>query len=270
MCKISVITVCWNCVGEIEKTLKSVLAQTYSNIEYIVIDGASTDGTLDIINRYKSKISILVSEPDKGIYNAMNKGVKLATGKWCIFMNAGDKFASDNVVSEMFDPNSPKDSTKVYYGNTKNVYEDHSCRSIRAVPVFPVILRCQPFCHQSAFYNIEDKRTPFFDEQYKIASDYNTSLWYFIKYGERAFEYRDLLVSEFTAYGGASTLEKNKQRNLMEFLDIWKHNKICRKRFMIERIKYFIMYQQPIPILKFLLKKFMDVKIKQETTRREI
>lgn len=78
--KVSVITVCWNCASEIEKTIQSVISQTYSNIEYIIIDGASTDGTLDVVNKYKNNISIMVSEPDKGIYNAMNKGVKLATG----------------------------------------------------------------------------------------------------------------------------------------------------------------------------------------------
>ena len=98
MNKISVITVCWNCVGEIEKTLTSVVAQTYSNMEYIVVDGASKDGTLEIINKYKNHISVLISEPDSGLYNAMNKGVKAATGQWCIFMNAGDMFASNNVL----------------------------------------------------------------------------------------------------------------------------------------------------------------------------
>lgn len=270
MIKISVITVCWNCVNEIEKTIKSVLEQTYSNVEYIVVDGASTDGTLEVINRYKERIDKVVSEPDKGIYNAMNKGVQLAIGEWCIFMNAGDKFVNNSVLSEMFGLNHPLETTKVYYGNTKFVYEDHSCCSLRAVPVFPTILRCQPFCHQSAFYNIEDKRTPFFDEQYKIASDYNTSLWYFIKYGEGAFEYRDLLVSEFTAYGGASTLEKNKQRNILEFLDILKHHKICRKRYIIEQIKYFIMYQQPVPLFKTMLKHYVEVRTAQYNARREI
>lgn len=269
MTKISVITVCRNCVGEIEKTLKSVLAQTYSNIEYIVVDGASSDGTLDIINRYKSKISMLVSEPDKGIYNAMNKGVRLATGRWCIFMNAGDKFASDNVVSEMFASNSPKDSTKVYYGNTTYAYEDGTMKSFKATLVYPIILRCQPYCHQSAFFNIEDKRSPFFDEQYKIVSDYNTSLWYFTKYGEDAFEYRNMLISEFAAFGGASTSEKNSQRKNLEFLNVWKHYSVCRKRYLIERFKYFIIYQQPFSIFKSLLKRYVKNRtIKDANARR--
>lgn len=268
--KISVITVCWNCVNEIENTVISVLSQDYFDVEYIVVDGASTDGTLEIIKKYRDKISVLISEPDKGIYNAMNKGVKVATGKWCIFMNAGDKFASNSVLSEMFTFNQPQSETKVYYGNTKFVYENNSKRSLKAVPVLPTILRCQPFCHQSAFYNIEIKRNPFFDEVYKIVSDYNTSLWYYVKYGAKAFEYRDLLVSEFAAYGGASTSAKNRQKKELEFLDIWKHYDICRKRYIVERLKYFIMYQQPFGFLKSLLQKYSTQKTKQFNNKREI
>ena len=75
--KISVVTVTYNCIGVLEDTLKSVISQEYSNVEYIVIDGKSSDGTLNLIDKYKDHISILVSEPDKGIFDAMNKAIKL-------------------------------------------------------------------------------------------------------------------------------------------------------------------------------------------------
>lgn len=97
--KISIITVCYNSAKTIEKTFKSVQIQTYKNIEYIVVDGGSKDGTLDILKRYKEVISKSVSEPDKGLYDAMNKGVDMATGDIVGILNSDDIF-SDNFVLE--------------------------------------------------------------------------------------------------------------------------------------------------------------------------
>ena len=95
---ISIITVSYNAVKTIEDTINSVLNQTYPNIEYIIIDGGSTDGTLDVIKKYQDKITYWVSEPDKGIYDAMNKGALKATGVWLHFMNAGDTFYDEQVL----------------------------------------------------------------------------------------------------------------------------------------------------------------------------
>lgn len=268
--KVSVITVCWNCKENIEKTLKSVIGQTYPNVEYIIVDGASTDGTLEIIEKYREDITTLISEADSGIYNAMNKGVKVATGQWCIFMNAGDVFASKDVISEMFSLSRPKTGTKVYYGNTTDVDEKQEKVSLKATPVYPTILRCQPYCHQSAFFNIEEKREPFFNEKYKIASDYNTSLEYFIKYGEGGFEYRNLIVSEFAAYGGASTNKENDHKKYLEFIDIYRNHKICHKRYLREKIKYFILYQQPFHFFSSLLRTYSINRTQANEEQRKI
>jgi glycosyltransferase involved in cell wall biosynthesis len=89
---LSVITIVYNNARDIDRTLLSVLNQIYDGIEYIVVDGASNDGTLEIIKRYESRIAKLISEKDKGIYDAMNKGLALATGDYVIFMNSGDEF----------------------------------------------------------------------------------------------------------------------------------------------------------------------------------
>ena len=99
---ISIITVVRNDVVHIEQTMLSVLGQTYGNVEYIVIDGGSTDGTVDIIKKYADKLAYWVSEPDGGIYPAMNKGLQHATGEWVNFMNSGDSFADENVLEEVF------------------------------------------------------------------------------------------------------------------------------------------------------------------------
>lgn len=104
--KISLITVTYNAAATIERCISSVVQQGYSNLEYIIIDGQSTDATLSIINKYEKYISIIVSEPDKGIYDAMNKGIALASGNIIGMLNADDWFASTdvlNAVSEAFE-----------------------------------------------------------------------------------------------------------------------------------------------------------------------
>lgn len=99
---ISVITVCYNVASTIEKTMLSILNQTYENLEYIIIDGNSTDGTVEIIKMYAEKLTFWISEPDNGIYDAMNKGIAKATGNFLIFMNAGDQFLNEEVLSKCF------------------------------------------------------------------------------------------------------------------------------------------------------------------------
>ena len=101
MLKVSIITVCFNCENTIESTIISVLNQNYKNIEYIVIDGLSTDGTTKILNKYKDKIQIIISEKDKGIYNAINKGIKLATGDVISLIHGNDTFSGNKVINDV-------------------------------------------------------------------------------------------------------------------------------------------------------------------------
>jgi glycosyltransferase involved in cell wall biosynthesis len=102
---ISIITVVYNGVSTLEQTILIVINQTYKNIEYIIIDGGSIDGTVDIIKKYEDKLAYWVSEPDKGIYDAMNKGIDKATGEWINFMNAGDCFNFYNILEDGFQMN---------------------------------------------------------------------------------------------------------------------------------------------------------------------
>jgi glycosyltransferase involved in cell wall biosynthesis len=121
--RISVITVVYNAQKTIEQTMLSVLNQTNKNIEYIIVDGVSTDGTLDIIKNYELKIKSgefsnisfrYISEPDKGIYDAMNKGIDLATGEWINFMNSGDRFYDSEVLQNVFNQNFPPEVKFLY------------------------------------------------------------------------------------------------------------------------------------------------------------
>lgn len=136
--KITVVTVCFNAAETIEKTILSVVGQTYDNIEYLIIDGGSKDDTLEIIKKYENNISKWISEPDKGIYDAMNKAIKMATGEWINFMNAGDCFAADDVLEKIFNDDIP-DKVKFLYSDNyyieldgKKTYakHDHNALSI--------------------------------------------------------------------------------------------------------------------------------------------
>lgn len=112
---ISIITVVYNGESLIVNTIKSVLAQTYPNVEYIIIDGASTDNTMDVISKYKENIATVISEKDSGIYDAMNKGLDVATGDYVLFINAGDEMYSPTTVQDVFSKCKDAD---VYYGST--------------------------------------------------------------------------------------------------------------------------------------------------------
>lgn len=100
--KVSIVTINWNNKVGLEQTIKSVLSQTYADYEFIIVDGASTDGSLEIIEENKHRIHYWVSEPDSGIYNAMNKGIYAAQGEYCYFLNSGDIFVSDHVLADIF------------------------------------------------------------------------------------------------------------------------------------------------------------------------
>jgi glycosyltransferase involved in cell wall biosynthesis len=119
--KLSVITIVYNNAKDIERTMLSVLEQTYTNIEYIVVDGASTDGTLTILKNYEIRLSKLISEKDKGIYDAMNKGLAYATGDYVLFMNSGDEIYEPQTVEKVF---STQPDADIYYGETEMYDED--------------------------------------------------------------------------------------------------------------------------------------------------
>ena len=151
--KVSIITVVYNGIEFLEETIKSVIAQTYPNIEYIIVDGGSTDGTLDIIKKYEAHITKWISEPDKGIYDAMNKGIDLATGDWQNFLNAGDSFVDNNVLEKIFTTNL--ENITLVYGDIIAIRENGQKLNVNAIELKDdnSIKKGMKVCHQAIFYN---------------------------------------------------------------------------------------------------------------------
>lgn len=167
---ITIVTVVFNGELYIENTILSVINQTYDNVEYIIIDGRSTDRTLDIIGKYENLINRLVSEPDHGIYDAMNKAIGLATGQWINFMNCGDSFYDNDVIRSIFSRNTI--NYDVIYGDTRFVYDDGTKR-IFAAKNLDDFWQGLRFYHQSVFVKTTLAKCQKFNMNYKIAADFN-------------------------------------------------------------------------------------------------
>lgn len=198
---ISVVTVCYNAVNELEETMLSVLNQTYDNIEYIVIDGGSKDGTVDVIKKYADKIAYWVSEPDKGIYDAMNKGIRAAKGEWINFMNAGDRFYDEEVIRKVF---SRVDLCQysLIYGDT--VYLRAKSNEIEKAEDVSYIAKNMPTSHQSFFVLTRDAKELGFDMLYKYAADYHMIYTLYKKYGVKNICHLSVVVAVYEAQVGLS------------------------------------------------------------------
>ena len=178
--KFSLITVTYNAGAVLEDTIQSIITQTYKNVEYILIDGASTDNTMRIIERYRDHIHTVVSEPDQGLYDAMNKGLSLATGDYVCFLNAGDCLHEDDTllgmvhsVAASHEAPCPPD---VLYGDTALVdNEGHFLRMRRLTP--PEHLTWKSFrhgmlvCHQAFF--ARRAIAPHYDLRYRFSADFD-------------------------------------------------------------------------------------------------
>lgn len=198
--KISVVTVCYNAVNDIQKTILSVINQTYPNIEYLIIDGGSTDGTMDIVNKYKDKIDVIVSEPDKGIYDAMNKGGKKASGDYVQFLNAGDVLYDNHVFAKLF-ADGIADDVDVIYGDTIYVMTYGIFYKVpEPIQKFDVTF---PIAHPSTFVKRRLFDSLEFDLKFKIAADFKFLKTVFDNQG--IFLYKCIPVTVFDSISGVSS-----------------------------------------------------------------
>ena len=176
--KFSIITVTYNAEKVLEDTIQSVIFQTYRNVEYIIVDGASKDHTLEIVNKYHNRINKVISEPDKGLYDAMNKGIQLATGDYLCFLNAGDKFHDSETLQKIVHTLKGQELPDVVYGETAIVDEEGHFLHMRRLSA-PAHLNWKSFkqgmlvCHQAFFVNRELAINHLYDLQYRFSADFD-------------------------------------------------------------------------------------------------
>jgi putative colanic acid biosynthesis glycosyltransferase len=168
---ISVITICLNAVDFIKQTIKSVIAQTYPNIEYIVIDGGSRDGTVDIICRYDTVLAYWQTEMDLGIYDAMNKGISRSHGKWIYFLGAGDYFYNNTVIESIFDKKINMEKYELIFGDI--IY--NNSRLFKST-FGPLLKLKNTIHHQGAFYRSDIFTSFRYDSNLKALADYELNL----------------------------------------------------------------------------------------------
>jgi len=209
---ITVVTVVFNFKDEIENTILSITTQSYKNIEYIIIDGGSVDGTLDVIEKYRSNIKICISEADGGIYDAMNKALKIATGDFLIFMNAGDVFCSKHTVRQAVQNMNRPDV--VYYGNALYINKTTNSTVHRGGAFSKYRLAKTNICHQTIFYpRIAYLRTQY-ELKYRLYADwhYNIKLFSMLKF---VFIDQDIAVYDHTGLSALNEDQLFKQNRLM-------------------------------------------------------
>ncbi|MCR4031248.1 MULTISPECIES: glycosyltransferase family 2 protein [Flavobacterium] len=227
--RVTIITVCYNRKNTIEKAIKSVLEQNYNNIEYIIIDGNSKDGTKDIIESYKDRISQYISEPDKGMYDAINKGLRLATGDVIGLMHSDDEFFDKKAISRIVARFENEANIDGVYGDGVYVSNDEEERLIRDriggafnikrikegwLPLHPTVYLKKSIIEKHGLYNLD----------FKIASDTEFLLRYLYKYRIN-MSYIDSYIVKMRM-GGMSTSFKRAFEVLKEDYRIYKYHNL--------------------------------------------
>jgi glycosyltransferase involved in cell wall biosynthesis len=227
--KVTIVTVCYNSENTIEKTIKSVLEQTYHDIEYIVIDGNSSDKTVEVISQYASRISVFKSEPDKGIYDAMNKGIGFASGDIIGVLNSDDFYISNNIISEIVDRFLDKPESQLLIGNVDFVSADKAEVPVRryssvAFKPWQLMFGFMP-AHPATFitkplYKLVGK----YKDDYKIGADFDLFVRIFLTHNI-PFDVFDKTVVRMTIGGVSTSGWKSYHISTNEMLRSFKENK---------------------------------------------
>jgi glycosyltransferase involved in cell wall biosynthesis len=251
---ISIVTVVYNSEEDIEKTIISVINQSYKNYEYIIIDGCSNDNTISIIKKYDLYIDYWISEKDKGIYDAMNKGVRLSKGDYLIFMNSGDQFYNDTVIHDVFYQIT---QTDIIYGHWKVNYGNNIIKN--AIPEdIKNIERGMYISHQAIFAQRKLLIRYPFDLNYKISADYDFLMSCY-RNGAH-FKLTNVVITIISAGG----LSDNNIQSIREHYAICKkYNKKYSLALYYQRKIYIVFIKKMIK--KILPKCIIDFVIKQQS-----
>tara|TARA_E500000178_G_scaffold327737_1_gene357085 strand:+ start:491 stop:1243 length:753 start_codon:yes stop_codon:yes gene_type:complete len=249
--KVSIITVSLNSEKTIEKTINSVISQDHKNIEYIIIDGGSKDNTLKIVNKYKSSITKIISEKDKGIYDGINKGIQIATGDIISLIHSNDIFVDTNVISKIdniFKNNTDFDIILANLAFKKNLNEERITRYYSAKNFKPWMLRIgfsPP--HSSAFFRSEVfKQVGLYQTNFKIAGDFEYFVRCFLKYKLKFNYLNECLV--YMSTGGTSG------KNMLSYLISSKEINQSLKSNKIYSNIFFTLLRFPIKLIQFIFR----------------
>jgi glycosyltransferase involved in cell wall biosynthesis len=228
--KLSIITVVYNNQRTIENAIQSVLSQSYQNLEYIIIDGKSTDGTIEIINSYRDKITYFISESDRGIYDAMNKGITLASGDIIGLLNSDDLFADSEVLKDVMSYFQSDEKLDILYGDLVYVKRDRINKIVRkwiSRQYFPLFYeRGNVPPHPTLFVRSKVyKEAGVFILSYKLAADYEFMLRVFKKYHYK-IKYINRMMILMRLGGATNNSLKNIFKGNQEILLAWKGNNL--------------------------------------------
>lgn len=213
---LSVITVCFQARESLSQTIECILRQTWLQMEYLVIDGGSDDGTREMLEQSAPRFAErripfhFLSEPDGGIYDAMNKGARMAEGRWLLFLNAGDLLADDHTLEQLFAKSS---DAQILYGDTLCVYQGQQ----KLYPALPIehLTYEMAFCHQSALIRRELMLEHPYDTSYRICADHHFFLSMYLQ--GQAFEYRPMTISvyEIAGYSDQHKMTAHREQHRM-------------------------------------------------------
>lgn len=260
--KLTVITVCYNAVKTIEITIKSVIEQTYKDLEYIIIDGASVDGTTDLIFSYYKNIEsnvnkfIFISEKDCGIYNAMNKGILKASGEWILFLNSGDRLYQKKTLENIFKKNKDISIYDIIYGNIV-AFNKERYKVMQPNYVNTLRNNVMPFWHPSTFIKTDLHKNILYNESYKYSSDFDFFLK--VKNSQVKLKYINQEISLVNVGEGASI--NNRYLGLIENYKIIKPY-LTKKELNIHR--FYLL----LNLVKIHMKNLFGIKLKIKNVKK--